>query len=77
MPFVNIKLASAAGDGASVEQKAEIISGVTALLVNVLGKNPETVHVVIEELDLHSWGVGGMSVAERKNAAAKKDVGRS
>ena len=37
MPFVNIKITK---DGATPAQKAELIKGVTDLLVKVLHKNP-------------------------------------
>ena len=59
MPYVNIKITK---EGASAEQKAELIRGVTDLLVKVLGKNPKTTMVVIDEVETDNWGVGGESV---------------
>ena len=59
MPFVNIKITR---DGATPEQKAELIKGVTELLVKVLHKNPLTTVVVIEEVDTDNWGIGGETV---------------
>lgn len=35
-------------EGATAEQKAQLIQGATQLLVDVLGKNPKTTVVVIE-----------------------------
>lgn len=61
MPYVNIKIAK---DGVSAEKKQELIKGATDLLVNVLGKNPKSVFVIIEEVDTDNWGVGGESVTE-------------
>ncbi|MDR2099459.1 MAG: 4-oxalocrotonate tautomerase family protein [Campylobacteraceae bacterium] len=61
MPYVNIKITK---EGASKEQKAALIKGVTDLLVNILGKNPKTTVVTIEELDTDNWGVGGESITE-------------
>ena len=61
MPYVNIQVTR---EGVTREQKAELIAGVTALLVRVLHKNPATTHVVIDEVDLDNWGVGGLPVAE-------------
>ncbi len=61
MPFVNIKITK---EGATAEQKAELIKGTTQLLVDVLGKNPSTTFVVIEEVDTDNWGVGGETVTE-------------
>ena len=48
MPYVNIKITK---EGATPEQKAQLIQGATQLLVDVLGKNPKTTVVVIEEVD--------------------------
>jgi len=59
MPFVNIKITK---EGATAEKKAELVKGVTDLLVSVLGKNPKTTVVVIEEVDTDNWGIGGETV---------------
>lgn len=63
MPFVNIKITR---EGASPDQKAELIRGVTDLLADVLGKNPATTVVVIEEVDTDNWGIGGESITLRR-----------
>ena len=66
MPFVNIKITK---EGATATQKAELIKGVTDLLVKVLHKNPATTVVVIEEVETDNWGLGGETVtASRKKA---------
>ena len=61
MPYVNIQITR---EGATQEQKAQLIAGVTNLLVHILQKNPSTTHVVIDEVDLNNWGVGGLPVQE-------------
>lgn len=61
MPFVNIKITK---DGVTAEQKQELIKGTTQLLVDVLGKDPKTTFVVIDEVDTDNWGIGGQSVTE-------------
>ncbi len=61
MPYVNIKITR---EGATSKQKAELIQGVTDLLVNVLDKNPATTFVVIDEIEMENWGVGGLPVQE-------------
>ena len=63
MPYVNIKITK---DGASAGQKAQVISGVTNLLRDILGKNPQTTVVVIDEVDTDNWGIGGESVTQRR-----------
>ncbi len=63
MPYVNIKITR---EGATAEQKSELIAGVTALLRDVLGKNPQTTVVVIDEVDTDNWGIGGETVTLRR-----------
>jgi 4-oxalocrotonate tautomerase len=63
MPYVNIKITR---EGATTEEKAELIRGVTALLQSTLGKNPATTVVVIDEVDTDNWGIGGESVTVRR-----------
>ena len=63
MPYVNIKITR---EGATAEQKAELIAGVTQLLQTVLNKNPATTVVVIAEVDTDNWGIGGESVTVRR-----------
>lgn len=63
MPYMNIKITR---EGATAEQTAALISGATKLLVDVLGKNPATTVVVIDEIDTDNWGVGGEPVTVRR-----------
>lgn len=63
MPYVNIKVTR---EGVTPEQKARLIRGVTDLLVEVLGKNPQTTIVVIDEVDTDNWGIGGETVTVRR-----------
>jgi 4-oxalocrotonate tautomerase len=63
MPYVNIRITR---EGATGEQKAALIEGVTNLLRDLLGKNPETTVVVIDEVDTDNWGIGGKTVTERR-----------
>ncbi|MGH1447756.1 MAG: tautomerase family protein [Cognatishimia sp.] len=67
MPYVNIKVTQEGGPegtGPSAEDKAKLIAGVTQLLSDVLGKDPETTFVVIDEVALGDWGIGGLPVPE-------------
>ncbi len=63
MPYVNIKITN---EGATAEQKAALIRGATQLLVDVLGKNPATTVVVIDEVETDNWGIGGESITVRR-----------
>jgi 4-oxalocrotonate tautomerase len=59
MPYINIQITR---EGATREQKAELIRGATDLVVRVLGKDPQATFVVIEEVDTDNWGVAGETV---------------
>lgn len=63
MPYVNIKITR---EGATAEQKATLIRGVTELLRDTLGKNPQTTVVVIDEVETDNWGIGGESITVRR-----------
>jgi 4-oxalocrotonate tautomerase len=63
MPYVNVKVTK---DGVTKEQKEEIIRGVTNLLRYILGKNPQTTVVVIDEVETDNWGIGVETVTIRR-----------
>ena len=63
---MNVKITR---EGVTAEQKARIIAGVTQLLVDVLDKNPATTFVVIDEVELEDWGIGGLPVDEFRRHA--------
>ena len=64
MPYVNVRITR---EGATPEQKAVVIKGVTDLLVDVLGKSPDTTVVVIDEVAIEDWGIGGLPVEEYRD----------
>ena len=63
MPYVNIKVTK---EDVSLQKKVELIQGVTQLLADILGKNPATTVVVIDEVDTDNWGIGGETVTVRR-----------
>ncbi|RYD15186.1 MAG: 4-oxalocrotonate tautomerase family protein [Lysobacteraceae bacterium] len=65
MPYIKTQVTR---EGVSASQKAELIRGATDLVVRVLGKDPATTFVVIEEVDTDNWGVGGQSVTALRRA---------
>jgi 4-oxalocrotonate tautomerase len=69
MPYIHVRVTD---EGVTREQKAAIIAGATQLMVDILGKQPATTHVVIEEVPLDNWGVGGLPVEEYR---ARKRAG--
>ncbi len=71
MPYVNIKITR---EGATPAQKAALIQGVTDLLVRVLGKTPATTVVVIDEVEMESWGIAGLPVEAFRRQNRKSDA---
>jgi 4-oxalocrotonate tautomerase len=66
MPYVHIQITR---EGATPEQKSELIRGTTELLVRVLNKNPATTFVILEEVDTDHWGIAGESVTTLRRRA--------
>ncbi|HOV85244.1 MAG TPA: 4-oxalocrotonate tautomerase family protein [Syntrophobacteraceae bacterium] len=63
MPYVNIKITK---EGATREQKALLIREVTRLLQEILGKDPQTTFVILEEIETDHWGIAGETVTVRR-----------
>lgn len=61
MPYVNVRITD---DGVTAEQKRQVISEITEVLVRVLGKSPDSTFVVIDEVSTDNWGFKGTSVSE-------------
>jgi 4-oxalocrotonate tautomerase len=70
MPYVNIRITR---EGATAEQKQQLIEGTTDLLVRVLNKNPATTFVIIDEIETDNWGVAreNITTVRKREAAAK------
>ncbi|MDV3350058.1 4-oxalocrotonate tautomerase family protein [Leptolyngbyaceae cyanobacterium CCMR0082] len=56
MPYVNIQITA----GATRAQKEALVKDVTDSLVRVLGKKPEHIHIVIQEIKEEDWGYSGL-----------------
>ncbi|SDD09725.1 tautomerase family protein [Niabella drilacis] len=56
MPYINLQVTR----GITRDQKEQIVQQFTGTLVNVLGKKPEHIHIVIQEIDAENWGFSGM-----------------
>lgn len=61
MPYVNVRVTD---ENLTTEKKLKVIKGITDVLVDVLGKNPETTFVVIDEVPTDNWGHKGTSVTQ-------------
>ena len=65
MPYVNVRITR---DGVTVEQKRRVVEEITRTLVNVLGKRPEHIHVIIDEVEPENWGYAGMLTTEYRES---------
>ena len=61
MPYVNVKITK---DGVTIAQKRKIVADITRSLVSTLGKKPEHIHIVIDEVDPENWGYAGVLTPE-------------
>ncbi|KAA1011429.1 4-oxalocrotonate tautomerase family protein [Paraburkholderia panacisoli] len=66
MPIVTIQVTregtKPGNESVTAEEKAQLIKGVSQLLLDVLNKPLEATFVVIEEVDTENWGWGGLPV---------------
>ncbi len=67
MPYINVQIT----EGASRDQKAKIVKEMTDSLVNILGKKPEHIHIVIQEIKEENWGFEGLLTDEWKKNQPK------
>jgi 4-oxalocrotonate tautomerase len=68
VPYVNVRLTK---DGVTAESKRRLIQGVTRVLQEVMGKDPQYTTVIIDEVDNDNWGLVGESVTERMKARGR------
>ena len=66
MPFVNIRITR---EGATAQQKAQLIEEATEMLQRVLGKNRATTFVIIDEVETDNWGIAGEPVTAIRQRA--------
>jgi 4-oxalocrotonate tautomerase len=65
VPYVNVRITR---DGVTVEQKRRVVEEITRTLVDVLGKRPEHIHVIIDEVEPENWGFAGMLTTDYRQA---------
>jgi 4-oxalocrotonate tautomerase len=61
VPYVKVQIAKGI---ATVDQKKAVIRRMTDVLVDELGRDPEYIFVVIDEVDTDNWGRKGQSLTE-------------
>jgi 4-oxalocrotonate tautomerase len=77
MPIVTIQVTREGSkpgrDSVTAEEKAQLIKGVSQLLLDVLNKPLAATFVVIEEVEKENWGWGGLPVDEYRKHLAQKN----
>ena len=63
MPTISVKMTKEDG-GATKEQKALLISGLTRVFAETMGRGGKTAVVTIEEIDMDNYGIGGEPVTQ-------------
>ena len=64
MPYVNVQITK----GATREQKSKIVKDFTDSLVTTLGKKPEHIHIVLQEIEEEDWGYAGQLTDDWKRS---------
>jgi 4-oxalocrotonate tautomerase len=65
VPYVNVRITR---DGVTAEQKRRVVEEITRTLVDVLGKRPEHIHVIIDEVEPENWGFAGKLTTDYRKA---------
>lgn len=60
MPYVNVQVTR----GVTREQKRALVRDITQSLVQHLGKSPEHIHIVLQEIAEEDWGYSGQLTDE-------------
>jgi 4-oxalocrotonate tautomerase len=80
MPVVTIQVTREGtrpgSNSVTADQKAALIKGASELLLNVLDKPVDSTFVIIEEVEMDNWGVGGVPVAEFRHQRRAQTVPR-
>lgn len=61
MPIIRVEMFT----GRSEEQKRALVHDLTKAFVGAAGGNPDSVHVVITDVDKGNWGSGGQLCSDK------------
>ena len=62
MPVVTVQMY----EGRSLDQKRELVKGITDVVARVTGNPPAGVHVIIDEIKRENWSIGGLLWPDRQ-----------
>jgi 4-oxalocrotonate tautomerase len=64
MPIVTVQMY----DGRTIDQKRDLVKGITEVVARVTGNVPDAVHVIIQEVKRENWANGGVLAPDRAAA---------
>jgi 4-oxalocrotonate tautomerase len=62
MPTLRVELM----EGRTPEQKKELVKALTQAVVDTLGSKPESVDILLYDIQRHDWATGGVPWSERQ-----------
>jgi 4-oxalocrotonate tautomerase len=68
MPIVTVQMY----DGRTMDQKRELVRGITDIVARVTSNPPDAVHVIIQEVKRENWANGGLLTPDRIAAHAPR-----
>ncbi len=60
MPVVTIDM----WEGRTIEQKKQLVAGITSVFTDNLNVPPEAVEIIIKDIPKHNWGIAGKLASE-------------
>ncbi len=60
MPVVTINM----WEGRTIEQKKQLVEGITSVITTKLGTSPEHITIIIKDIPKHNWASGGKLASE-------------
>jgi len=66
MPMIRVEMF----EGRSVDQKRALARALTEAVVQTLGGQPDSVHIVFQDVARHDWATGGTLWSERAPTAS-------
>ena len=68
MPVVTVAMY----EGRSLDQKRELVKGITDVVARVTGNPADAVHVIIEDVKRENWAIGGLLQPDRQAKAGTR-----
>ncbi len=69
MPYIRLEVT----EGVTRDQKTAVVREFTETLERVLGKRPEHIHIVIDEVREENWGYHGMLTDDWRRHARREE----